>query len=61
MKVLIGVDKKGVIVSGTSLSCANETLGDDLKYLAAQDIAIYVVEDPITIGAIFKQEATNGS
>ncbi len=61
MKVLIGVDKKGIIISGTSLSCANETVGDDLKYLAGQeDISIHVVDGPITIGAIFKQEATDG-
>ena len=56
MKVLIGVDKKGVIVSGTSLECPNEVLGDDLKFLVSQtDLTIHVVDGPITIGNVFKE------
>jgi hypothetical protein len=54
VKILIGVDNKGVIVSGTSLDCPNEVIGDDLKYLAGRkDISIHVAEGPVKIGAYF--------
>ena len=58
MKVLIGVDEKGIIISATSLGCTNEAIGDDLHYLASQkDLTIHVVDGQVTIGSVFKDEA----